>query len=229
LARWLARLSGERADLEEFPRWFPDGDVYAMEGKAEFFLTGPAFEAISNAEAVLAEAKRRLDEFAAVISLLWPALRKPIVDTIIREDGGTRHISLFLSASLSSRAKVTAVISGGVAQQGPRRTQAQELLEHATGRPHLREALSVWGDPMRSWPRLYRILEEIELDLGNRVDQAGLCSAHERATFRRSAEVPEAAGLDARHASRRFEPPRDPMTFQEATAFIGQILLRVLR
>lgn len=229
MARWLARLCGERSDLEELPRWFPNGEVFAIEEKAEFFLVGFAFESLPDAEAVLAEARRRLDKFTAVISLLWSDFRKPTVDSIIREDDGSRNIFVFLSASLSARVKVNAVISGGVPGQQPQRTQAQELLDHATGRPHLQEALLIWGDPMRSWPRLYRILEEIEEDLGDDVNHVGLCSAKQRKRFRLSAQVPEAAGLDARHASEMFDPPPDPMMFDEAKVFIGQILLGALR
>lgn len=50
MARWLVQLSGERMDLEEFPRWFPDGEVSAIEENEAFFLVGPAFEVLPNAE-----------------------------------------------------------------------------------------------------------------------------------------------------------------------------------
>jgi LmbE family N-acetylglucosaminyl deacetylase len=47
------KLDGQKLDLEEFPRWFPRGDVYGIEEKGEYYLTGPAFETAGNAEAVL--------------------------------------------------------------------------------------------------------------------------------------------------------------------------------
>jgi hypothetical protein len=71
MARWLVQLSGDHMDLEEFPRWFPDGEVSAIEENGAFFLVGRAFEALPNAEAVLGEAVRTLDLFTAVLSLMW--------------------------------------------------------------------------------------------------------------------------------------------------------------
>ena len=52
MSRWLVQLSGERMDLEEFPRWFPDGDIYAIEENGTFFFVGSALEALPDSEAV---------------------------------------------------------------------------------------------------------------------------------------------------------------------------------
>jgi hypothetical protein len=46
MSRWLVQLIGERFDLEEFPRSFPDGDVHAIEENGEFFLVGSSFESL---------------------------------------------------------------------------------------------------------------------------------------------------------------------------------------
>jgi hypothetical protein len=85
MARWLVQLSGEPFDLEEYPRHFPDGDVFATEENGTFFLVGGAFEVLSSADAVLSEAVRALDRFSAVISLLWPSLRKVTATHVFRE------------------------------------------------------------------------------------------------------------------------------------------------
>ena len=231
MARWLVQLSGERADLEEFPRWFPDGEVSAIEENEAFFLVGPALEDLPNAEAVLGEAVCALDRFTAVISLIWPSLRKPTASHVFREaDGGRRDVIVFLSAGLSMRSKMHAVVeSVGETQQKPQRTQAQELLRRATGSPHLELALSLWADQMRSWPRLYRIMEEIEQHLGKHVDAAGLCAANLREQFTRTANTAEVSGPDARHATGKFVAPNNPMSLPEATEFLRQMLLIVLR
>ncbi len=231
MARWLVQLSGDHMDLEEFPRSFPDGDVFAIEENGAFFLVGPAFEVLPNAEAVLGEATRALDHFTAVISLLWPSLRKPAASHVFREtDEGKRDAFVFLSGSISGRSKVHAVaLSVGARPQQPQRTQAQELLGRASGSPHLGVALSLWADPTRSWPRLHRVLEEIEQHLGNRVDAAGLCPAAQRERFTRTANTAEVSGSDARHATGRFVAPSNPMSLPEATKFVGQMLLSVLR
>jgi hypothetical protein len=231
MARWLVQLSGDPTDLEEFPRYFPDGDVSAVEENGAFFLLGPAFEVLPNAEAVLGEESRTLDRFTAAISLIWPALRKPTISHVVREaDGGKRDAFVFLSGCISGRAKVgTVLASAGAPQQPPQRTQAQDLLRKAAGSPHLEVALSLWADLIRSWPRLYCVLEKIEQHLGQHVDAAGLCPANQRVRFRRTANTAEVAGSDARHATGKFPAPGNPMTLPEATDFIGQMLLASLR
>jgi hypothetical protein len=108
-------------------------------------------------------------------------------------------------------------------------TQAQELLERTSGSPHLEIALSLWADQMRSWPRLYRIIEEIEQHLGKHVDAAGLCTASQRERFTRTANTAEVSGPDARHATGKFAAPSNPMSLPEATEFVRQMLLSVLR
>jgi hypothetical protein len=95
--------------------------------------------------------------------------------------------------------------------------------------PHLEQALSMWTDPMRSWPRLYCVLEEIEQHLGKHVDATGLCPTNQRERFRRTANAAEVSGPDARHATGRFIAPDNPMSLQEATEFVRQMLLGVLR
>lgn len=73
------------------------------------------------------------------------------------------------------------------------------------------------------------MLEEIEQHLAKRVDPAGLCPANQRERFTRTANTAEVSGSDARHATGKFVAPDNPMNLPEATEFVRQILLGVLR
>lgn len=230
MARWLVQVDGERMDLEELPRWFPDGDVFAIEERGTFYFIGPFLETLPNADAVRTEATRRLDELSAVISLLWSGFKKPVVSRVLREDDqGKRDVFVLLSASVSMRAKAGAVFATGGMPGPSQPTQAQQLLARARAQPHLAQALSIWAEPTRSWPRLYRIMEEIEQHLGQPVDAAGLCSGQDRRRFRTTANTAEVSGVDSRHASGKFAPPSDPMDLHEATSFIGRLLSNALK
>jgi hypothetical protein len=72
-------------------------------------------------------------------------------------------------------------------------------------------------------------MEEIEQPLGKHVDAAGLCAANERERFTRTANTAEVSGPDARHATGKFAVPNNPMSLPEATEFVRQMLLSVLR
>ena len=133
MARWLVQLSGERIDLEEFTGAFPDGDIFALEEKRIFYLSGHGFEALPNNETVRREAIRVLDQFSGVISLLLPNFRKPIIGGVVREDDdGRRHVYVSVSNGVSLRATAGAVVAGSPPQP-PRITRAQELTGPSDG------------------------------------------------------------------------------------------------
>lgn len=232
MARWLVQLSGERLDLEKFPRLFPDGDVFAVEENQGVFIVGPALETLTDALSVLEEAIRSVDSFSGVISLLWPDLRKPTVSHVYREtDEGPRNAFIFPSGIIAPRGQVSipSIIGPSPTPTPSQPTEAQQMMSRAQSSQHLKIALALWADPARPWPRLYRILEEIELHIGKHVDKAGLCSANERERFTRTANTAEVSGADARHAISKFVPPSDPMSLEEATRYVGRIFSDVLR
>jgi hypothetical protein len=218
-------------DVEEFPKWFPSGPIHAIEEESKFFLVGERFEALTSAAEVRELAVTTLGEFAAVVRLLWSSLHTPQVGAVTREDErGNRSSLVLLAAGVQGRSKVSAVlVHSGRPRDADAQTQAQQIQAVARSRPRLGVALLVWAATERTWPRLYRVLEEIEQDLGVKVDKKGLCTAAERERFTRSANTAEIAGHEARHAGGRFAPPDRPMVLSEAAAFVGRLLETALR
>ena len=231
MARWLVQLEGERLDLDEFTLGFPTGEIFAVRDGEKAFLVGDAFEMLQEAGQVRERALQAVDEFSAIIAILWPSLQRPRVGTVFREaDDGSRAGHAFLSASVRARSKARATLSvAGTPQGDPVPTQAQMLLEGSRSNPHLQTATLIWADENRTWPRLYRILGDLERYLRRPASKAGLCSRGERDRFTRSANSAEVAGKDARHASGRNEPPDNPMRLDEGTSFIRRLLEASLR
>jgi hypothetical protein len=145
---------------------------------------------------------------------------------VIREhDDGRRDVTVVVAVTMHARARVGASLT--VNSATPQSTQAQEYLARAITSRHLTAVLDIWANPVRTWPRLYRIVEEIEAHLGQSVANAGYWSAAERKQFLRSANSAEVAGVDARHA---LGPPApsNPMTFADAERLVAQALQSVL-
>lgn len=228
MARWLAKLEGSHFDLEEFPRWFPSGELFAVEEAGSFFIVGKALDTLPDAESVRNVSIRAVHEFSATISVLGPTVRKPTIGSVIREhENGGRDVFVFITG-VGARAKAGAVLTVGGDTPRPMPTQAQDLLSAAQKSTHLRTALTVFADPTPSWPLLYRVMEEIEQYLGEHVDAAGLCSGNERQRFTRTSNTAEVAGTDSRHAQGKFEPPADPMERSEGVSFIKNLLKAAL-
>lgn len=138
------------------------------------FITGPVFDSLTDENHVHALATEVVDEFSAIIGLLWASLERPLVGKVLREDDdGKRKGFVFLSidavlADVKMRAQATAGDSGNAKERGP--TQAQQLLAASRRDRHLQAAILLWADPLKTWTRLYRILEEIESSIGQCVD-----------------------------------------------------------
>ncbi|HXI13783.1 MAG TPA: hypothetical protein VNM92_14235 [Thermoanaerobaculia bacterium] len=230
MSPWLIEVSGDRFDTDEIAYWFPSGDVFGVELDGGIYLTGPGLDQCISAAEAREYGAAALDEFAAAISVLSPKFVKPEVGSVILlDDEGRRHATVFaMAASITVRAKAhgTLEISG---QTQPAETQGQRLIRTVRERSHLMTAASLWSEANRSWPRLYRILEEIESDLGQTVNRARFCSRNERQRFTQSANSAEIAGKDARHARSKFDIADDPMTLSEALTFIHGLLQKAVQ
>ena len=231
MARWLVQIDGDRFDIEEFPFWFPAGEIYAIEERSCVFLVGSRLEQLADASKVQDAAARAIEDFYCAICLIDSGIRRPSVGTVFREhDDGTLHGYAFLSAVVSARSKVRASLSnaGNAKADEKRPTQAQEFLAASQHSRHLQVALSLVSIPNATWPHFYRCLEEIESFLGAKVSETGLCSNSERSRFTRTANNPEVSGADARHGLGKSDPPQNPMSPAEGLFFIRQMLQKAL-
>lgn len=230
MARWLVELEGDLFDLEELPYWFPNGDIYAIAEDDNVFLVGSAFEKHFDLSQVHNVALQAVDEFSAVIRLFCLGFKRPTVRSVVREDDkGKRNSYVLLSATFEDRAKMRASLSILGSSDNTQATQAQTLLIASRKNPHLRAAGLLWGDPLRTWSRLYRILEEVEAAVGKSVDAIGFCTKKERRLFTWCANSAEIAGKDARHRLGKYTPPSETMSLEAATLLIGRLLEQALR
>jgi hypothetical protein len=230
MERWLVQLEGAQFDLEEFPKAYTMGDLQAVQLGDRFYLVGSVFEQFASSEQVYAEANRRLPQLAGALQLTQPNLRAPTIGHVLREhDDGRRDVFVFV-AGVEARAKAGAIgvaLVDGVPQP-PTSHPAQRLFTAANQHDRLSTALALWPDA-QSWPRLYRVLEEIERYLQKPINRAGLASDNQRDRFTQSANAAEVAGRDSRHAQGHAKPPRKPMTVTEARRFIGGVLEQAIR
>jgi hypothetical protein len=95
-----------------------------------------------------------------------------------------------------------------------------------TGNQKKELVLKLWGHPNRSWTQLYRMVEEMEAEVGC-LASAGIATKSELKRFKNSANSAAVAGLDARHRS-QFDAPSNPMTLGEADELLRHVALKFL-
>ena len=231
MSRWLVEILGESIDLNEIVRFFPHGEIYATREGEDVYLVGDGLEQLSEVREVRELASCAVNGFVAAIDLISSCFPQVSMGNTVREnDDGTR--SIYARASGTIRFGVNAKLSNAAAEARdgvPTSTQAQSLLKKSIADKHLNAVISLWADPSRPWPKLYRILEEIERHLGQSVSQSRLCSSNKREQFCRSANSAEVAGLDSRHALGKFKPPKRSMSHDDAVKYVRQLLYAVLK
>lgn len=224
---WSVELIGKSSDLVDFTLWFPDEPAKVVANGDRFFLEGELFEKILDHGDVRIIAEERLKLMRAAIKLGCGGLSSyPAVGTIYRLDNlGLRHA---FSPGVNLTVKIgIEVRSFNDSNQRP--TALQKRVESSTKNESLHAAMILWADDNRSWPRLYRILEEIEHALGGRkVHEAGLTSKALRECFTQTANHHETAGADSRHGPKGWKPPKKPMSIRDAQAFIATLLDQAL-
>lgn len=225
--KWMVELLGREEDLIDFTRWFPDEPAKVIRERNSFFLTGSLFRDFVEHTDVRSAAENEADLMAASVKLNCSGLSlRPEIGAVYRIDNnGARH-AFAPVVNLGVKVGIEVRVFYG---QDQRPTTMQRCVTISRQNKSLQMAMILWADSSRTWPRLYRILEEVENAVNTqRLYKRKLTSKSEYERFKQSANCHEIAGIDSRHGPKGHQPPRNPMTIAEAERFIGTILGRAL-
>ncbi len=245
--RWRVRLKGEAFDLEDLVELITSPDLRVVNEGADFFLESATFDRLDGSVDVLQEAQWLLPRLNGAGKLKRHGFRDVDVDGHLIEfpvSGGERK-ELVLGGSITPRGRVTHIViqaqtldgrvrlpAATIVVQGqpmpgePGTLETDRWLEHADRDPDIAEAIEIFGGRPHDWVNLYRIFEIIE----GRADiiGSGWASRSETERFTRTANHPDAAGPEARHARSSVQPPPRPMTLEEGVELIRRIMLGLL-
>jgi|LakMenE01Jun11ns_1017448.scaffolds.fasta_scaffold9956789_8 hypothetical protein len=237
---WMAELDGHPEDLICLQRWFGEDSITAIREKEQFFLAESHFLGCNTADEVFHRAEARLELMAAAgrLESASKALDVKVKSTVYVDHAGVFHHHVFLKGGVSVGAAIRCLHSCSP-------SLPQRALTVAECDPHMDMALRLWGENSRSWPRLYRIMEEIvcSFESGRKrymsevLSSNGLIeSTDDILRFRYSACEPDVAGRDSRHAKGRYEMSKElqrlgnpTMTHREAVMLVGSVLSQAIR
>ena len=220
---WLVELIGSERDLIDFTRWFPDEPAKVQKDGESFFLSGDLFRGLKEHADVRSAAENEIKLMSAAVKLNCGGLTlRPELGAIYRIDSvGARHAyahgcNLVVKTGIEIRV---------FDDPNQRPTAMQKCVQASRRNKSLNMAMILWADNNRTWPRLYRILEEVEHAFnGQKLHKIGLLSKTEYDRFKHSANCHEIAGVDSRHGPNGHQPPKHPMTIYEAESFISNLL-----
>jgi hypothetical protein len=222
-----AWLAGDQFDLETGATLLTVGDIRVIKEGEKFYLSAPQLDNPPPGKEFHEVARELLVRVNGVGRLMRSDFSPvELTDHYDRDDGV--HI-VGATASLVARTQIsaTAIVldSNGTPKPQPPPV-APAYLALAAKDPDVAEALQILGQP--SSPRfadLHRILEIVEHTglVKSAMQSAGISKASMR-RFTHTADHPAASGADSRHSRSSQQPPKNPMTTDEARTMIRQLV-----
>ena len=231
MPKWLVRLKGERFDLEDFPKLLRSPEVRVVEENGSFYLQSSEFNSLTSAEEVRERGRALIKLINGVAKFNRDNFLGISEDVITRvEDDGKRRNYVFLEGTATIRTKIsaqlTAIAANGSEKVATQLSALESLLEVAQKYNVVADALSFYRDD--TWISLYKAYEIIrdDVDGKHQIIKNSWSVDSDINRFTQTAQSRAALGDSARHASKKYKPPAQPMTLLEARVLIKTILSR---
>lgn len=219
-------LTGDALDLAYLSAALPVGDAQVVKDGDRFCMTSAKADNVADAQ--VSEVARNLVARMNGIGRLQNASFTPVeFADAYEDDAGVTVVGATATMRALSGMSVEAVVldaDGNVVPQPPPPGPGR-LAIAATNRDAA-EVLHILGQPQPpNFAELYRIDEIIKFSgLLTAVMKSADVSDKERRLFKQTADHQDASGSDSRHARNKQEPPKSPMSIDQARAMIGKLV-----
>jgi hypothetical protein len=232
LTHWEVRVEGAIPDLQHLATHFTSGNIVVIKdgNSPEFRLTCDRFRSLTSSDAVFAASKA----VAAILSGVLRFTRNssvPVTPSVVyrRHSDGSADVFVCLTDRVELTAEDSVVLaSGDVLREGVHVVTATppisvSLMSLALGNDSVSRAMGLLArSDAFTWVGLYRIHEVIEDAIGGEkaLIKCGFGSALQLKRFKHSSNSVAVAGDLARHGKELTKPPKNPMSLEEAKAYV---------
>jgi len=234
MSEWKVELRGDRFDLEELPRHFPQENVNVVEEEGKFFLRSARFTSLGTCQKVYDEAAVLLERINGTMRISIDNFRPTGIEAVIYvDDQGVSHRNVWLRAEAGEYrmkgADISLVYSHEDLDTAGLREPATKFEESwpeiANHDKNVAKVLRFFSQEL-DWIVLYKILDVLLEDQGGGIFDKEWAGEKEINLFTHTANSYGAIGDAARHAqeTKKFQPPPTPMTLSQAQALIRSIV-----
>jgi hypothetical protein len=234
--RWEVQIRGTLSDLEHLARHFTSAtaNVFRDERDDSYLYYSKAFDSCDTSEKVLATADDELAVLSGVLKFVRDS-HEPLLSGAVhkRHADGRRDIFVHLRESIQIRAElgeVTVTVTdaqGNVIQQPTPPPLTVTIAALATQDAAITKVMRLFAAPeAKTWVGLYRLHEVIEFDVGGEhsLQKKDWGSKPDLKRFKHSANSVKVAGDAARHGKEHEHSPSNPMTIEEAVAYVNYVM-----
>ena len=219
-------LTGDKLDLAYLATALPVGDAQVVHDGDRFYLTSVEVDNVADTQ--VPEFARNLIARINGIGRLQNANFTPVeFSDVYEDDSGVTVVGA--TATFRVRVHMTAEVlvrdsDGNVIPQ--RKPPGPSRLALAATNRDVAEVLQILGQPdPPNFAELYKI-DEIIKSSGRltAVMQSAEVSDNERRLFKQTADHQDASGADSRHARNKQQPPKSPMSIDQARVMISRFV-----
>lgn len=232
---WQVQVQGWTSDLEHLARHFAltPFRVFKDETNGGFLYTSDSFVNCQTSEEVLKLTNDELSVLSGVLKLMRDSPEPLRTGAVYRhnESGGRDVFVQIHGAQLRIESgEVTVTVTdanGNVITRPAPPPRTVMIAQLALSDSYVAKAMRLLAAPdHKSWVGMYRIHEVIEDDVGSEQElkKRGWGSSQDLKRFKHSACSVAVAGDSARHGKETSQPPKHPMSLDEAAAYLNYIL-----
>jgi hypothetical protein len=231
MAEWLVRLKGHAFDLEELCDHFMSANLNVKkDDDGHYYLRSSDFDQMSEPDAVSERAQDLIAHMNGAVRLLSGVSYRPVeFDVVTRvDDDGKRHHHMTLSATVEVRSRMTGTLivgeTGETMDVLRPPSGVDSLVNLADQNEKVADALRFYA--RSDWINLYKAWEVVRDAAGGETEliKKGWATKAQRRRFTGTAQSRAELGDEARHASEKVQPPKNPMSLEEAQAFVRSVV-----
>lgn len=229
---WIMTLKGHPFDLGELVPLMVGGAIHVAmrhdgdQGAQSFHLVLPIDLVGMDPDAVQKAARQALQTLNGIASLRVPGYRGAGLDENMHtiDSAGQRRDAVVrpLMGELRMRGLAPTVVVGGQARPAPAEGDGVAIFGAAMTDHRIASALELVGHSTPTWPQLYVAFELVRASEGR--GMYAWVSEAETDRFRHTADNFDVLGAQARHGPKNTDPPKNPMSHDEALAYVHRLV-----
>jgi hypothetical protein len=233
---WQVQIQGWPSDLEHLVRHFTSSPARVVKDDRDntYLYESDAFAACANSEQVISKAEEELAVLSGVLRLERDSPESLRTGAVYKRNAnGGRDIFVQIREGIQVRAEfgeVTVSVTdaqGNVVQRPSPPPRTFVVAQLAARDSAVAKAMRLVAAPdFKTWVGLYRLHEVIEADVGgeHKLQKKGWGSPRDLKRFKRSANSVKVAGDAARHGREFQQAPTNPISIEEAAAYVRYVL-----
>lgn len=233
---WQVQILGYVSDLEHLVRHFVTGPQRVLRDQIDsgFIYESDVFLSENDPHEVLSLARAELQVLSGVLRFTRNSLQPLKAGAVFRlRQDGVRDTFVFSHGVTGVHIEVGEPsvhildVDGKPVPQPVNIPQSVRLSLLALNDPEVAKAMRLLASSTYSkWVEMYRLYEVVEESVGGQRElvKRNWCAVDAIRRFKHTANSVSALGDESRHGREDTNPPRDPMTHDEGTAFLNCIL-----